>query len=707
MVTAWPLGRTVRGGLFVIACTTAAAPAKAACKDLLPGAVPTLSRPVTPRDLIRLRDIGSPDGAKFDAPLAVSPDHRLVAFVLSRADPDANAYCRALAIADLQKPGGVRLLDIGGDYIPVETVVRGLFVTIGTPRTISPAWSPDGKRVAYLRRDRGVTQIWIASPETGTAWQLSRSLVDVESVAWRGDGRTLLYTARPRRRAAEQAIDREALGGWLYDDRVAPNHGPRPGVRATEAPLETLAIDGVTGREVQVGQDATGADTPGMVRGATGNLAGIEPLSDELLAERRVWAAARGGERFTCTAAACRGRFDGVWWDASGTVLSFLRHEGWGKGMTALYRWEVGIRQPARTLLTQDRVQGCVAAGDALICTRESAARPRTIVRLDPMSGRTDTIFDPNPELAAMTLGSVRRLRWRTPHGLEAWGDLVLPPDAPRGARLPMVVVQYHSDGFLRGGTNDEYPIYAFAAQGIAVLSLERPATWASQFAGLRSADELERVNYRDWAERRSLLASLLAGVDAAVETGAIDSDKVGITGLSDGATTVRFALINAPRFAAAAISTCCLEPKTVMTYGGIAWARFNRAMGFPGVLDDHPIFWKPMSLAYNAAAIDTPLLMQLSDDEYLLALEPFEALREAGKPVEMHVFPDEHHGKWQPAHRLAIYQRNLDWFAYWLQGRRSPDPAKQDQYARWDRLRAERSEPKSSAPMPRHRPGA
>ncbi|MEV4311860.1 hypothetical protein [Actinocrispum sp. NPDC049592] len=31
---------------------------------------------------------------------------------------------------------------------------------------------------------------------------------------------------------------------------------------------------------------------------------------------------------------------------------------------------------------------------------------------------------------------------------------------------------------------------------------------------------------------------------------------------------------------------------------------------------------------------------------------------------------------------------QNLDWFDYWLTGRRDPDPAKKAQYARWDGMR-------------------
>lgn len=700
-----PVGRA-GAILFGIASVLAACPAYAACEDLLPAATAGPGGTVTARDLVRLRDIGSPEGSKSDAPLAVSPDGRSVAFVLSRADPETNRYCRALLLVGTDAPHRVRLLDRGGDYIPVESVVRGLFVTIGTPKTVTPAWSPDGRRIAYLRRDAGVTQIWVASPDTGTARQISQSPVEVESVTWSRDGRRLLYTARPARLTGEAAIAREGRSGWLYDDRVATNQGPRPQVRVAEAPLETLAIDPEDGAPVAL-DDADGAAPPRDGTSAAGYRAGIEPVSRDLLADDRLRVLAPDGRRVACTATACTGRFAGLWWDRAGQVLTFLRREGWARGRTGLYRWHVAMGQPVRTLSTQDRIRGCAALGDGLVCTREDSTSPRTIVRLDPATGAMHRLFNPNPEFAALHLGTVRRLTWRNDQGFEAWGDLVLPPGHMPGTRLPLVVVQYRSDGFLRGGTNDEYPIQAFAAQGMAVLSIERPAIWASRLPGLISADELERANYRGWAERKSLLSSLLAGVDAAVATGSVDGKRVGITGLSDGATTVRFALINTRRFAAAALSTCCLEPKTVMTYGGIAWARFNRSMGFPGVLHDDPAFWKPMSLAQNARSIDTPLLMQLADAEYLLALEPFEALREAGKPVEMHVYPDEHHGKWQPAHRLAVYQRNLDWFGYWLQDRRDPDPAKQAQYTRWDRLRAARDGARPPEPRPRHRPGA
>src|SRR3546814_2436539 len=83
----------------------------------------------------------------------------------------------------------------------------------------------------------------------------------------------------------------------------------------------------------------------------------------------------------------------------------------------------------------------------------------------------------------------------------------------------------------------------------------------------------------KDWADRRSLLSSILTGVGQVVARGIADPSRIGITGLSDGASSARFALINSRVFSAAAISQSSLEPKTAMTYGGIAWADYNRTL--------------------------------------------------------------------------------------------------------------------------------
>lgn len=676
------------------------APALAACNDLLPdpSRPMAVSRPVTAEDVLRLREIGQPDGSSYrqPSPLAVSPDGREVAFILTRADADTNTYCRAVVVMPLSG-GAPRHVADAGEMILNEMAGRGSLLTVGYVEPTTPLWSPDGRWIAFLRRENGTTRIWRVDSEGGEPVALSPPETNVEAMAFSADGRRLIFGTRPGLDHARQAIDREAREGWLYDERIVPNMGARPRLPAG-MPIIASAIDPARGTALhEIESDQTQLDAAMCARtqpstiAPNGRRAWVAPQDDRPKSPARLFVEARDGRQTLCAAANCDGGVFGVWWDETGDELRFMRREGWAQEETVLYRWTPGRAGPRAVLRTTDVLLGCVPEAGNLLCLREGSAVPRHLVRIDPLSGGSKPVWEPNPEFAGLALGTVERLRWRNAAGRPAWGDLVLPPGYRPGTRLPMVVVQYRSEGFLRGGTGNEYPIYAFAARGFAVLSVERASYVAEGVRGIANWDAFNAANMRDWGERRSLLSSLLTGVNQVIDRGIADPARIGITGLSDGASTARFALINSNLFAAASISSCCVDAQTATVYAGPAYARFARRLGYPPLTQPDPEYWRAYSAALNAERLDRPLLMQLADAEYLLGLETFAALREHGQPVELYVFPNEFHMKWQPAHRRAIYQRNLDWFGFWLQGHIDPDPAKAAQYRRWEEMRARR----------------
>lgn len=682
--------------------------AHASCSDLLPPAAPTgrgggefRMRPLQARDILMLRDIGQPDGSVFSAPtpLAVSSDGRNAAFVINRADPENNGYCRGLVVIELDGRGTPRLIDRGGELITSSGALRGLVSPSGWPAVVTPVWSSDGEWIAYLRRDGGRTQVWRVRADGGGAHPVTSSKVDVEAVAWSRETGRIVFTARPGLRSQADDMKREGLSGWLYDDRFIPNLANAPLPADVPAVVFSIGPDGSALRKANAPERTLIASTEDGFSGPSASAADgrkavtrrdgpIEPL---------ILSVTDHGREIRCDDAACRGAITGLWWDGQGDDLIFLRRDGWGAGEMGLYRWDPRSgRPPRRILTTSDVLLGCVPRGSgavsALICTLESARQPRQLVRVDTRTGRVQVIYDPNPEFAGLALGKVERLRWTNALGLKAWADLVLPPGYQGHAKLPMVVVQYHSSGFLRGGTGDEYPIHALAAAGFAVLSVERDVLNPSVFPGIRTWPQLNARLLRDWAQRRGLLNSLEKVVGMVVARGIADPRRIGITGLSDGSSSARFALINSKLFSVAAISTCCMEEQAVTTYSGIRLAEDFAQQGYPRAGsqadEESRAFWKAYSFSVNAERIDQPILMQLADDEYLLALQSFTALRAAGKPVEMYVYPGEHHIKWQSAHRAAVYERNLDWFAFWLQGRIDPDLSKREQYRRWQALR-------------------
>lgn len=677
-----------------------------------PGPLPPIgpSRPITTIDLARLRDIGMPDSSltELPSPLAISPDGKRLAFILSQGDPATNSICRQLMVADIKAKTAPHVIDSGGELLLLKYNIRGLLTSIGFPDAVTPGWSPNGRSIAYLRRDKGVTQLWRASADGSDAAPVTRSTVDIEAWAWAADDRVVV-ASRPGQIDVQARIEAEGKTGWLYDARFSPAYGPRPQMPG-DLSRHFDTIDLVTGAkseasatEIALVEPPREGGVPALDRiaNADGSHAWLQTDEPSPLSPERVHFSDAQGRETSCTADTCTGGIDKLYWSADANSVVYLRREGWAKSQTAFYRWDPAKGAPKRLSRTSDVLLGCLPHGSRFVCMREASSLTRRIAVVDPETGAAVTIYDPNPEFASLQLGPVERLTWRNALGLPAWGDLVLPPGYKPGAKLPMIVVQYDSEGFLRGGTGDEYPIFPLAAQGFAVLSVEDPPSIARALPKLKTWDEINRATTSDWAERRSKLSSTLTGVAMVVARGIADPKRIGITGLSDGASSARFALINSLVFSAAAISSSSLEVKTTMIYGGIAWADFNRKLGYPPATRDDPAFWKPFSMALNAKEMNAPLLIQASDDEYLLSLETFTALRENGKPVEMFVYPNEHHLKWQPGHRLAVYNRDIDWFAFWFQDKIDPDPGKTAQYDRWKAMRARREAATSTAISP------
>lgn len=687
-----------RAALATVAFTLilAAPAARAACESWDPvRSTGTFGpRPITARDLIELVNFGRPDIEPLGGPSAfdISPDGRWIATVLQRAELATNGFCQALVLIDRLHRAPPRVLDRGGDFLLSTYVEAGHYDSNGVPLLNKARFSPDGRTIAYLKRVDGRTRLWVASLDGRPARAVTPAAIDIARWGWGSTGTALVYAFRQGGDEAAAAIEREGLSGWHFDRRMVPMLGIRPQI---PAPLpEGIAMahvgDGGALRVSAVDRAALGDDDDiSLARhraGANGQVAWAARLHNYAFSPLRIEMRRANGSAIRCAASACTGRMLGLWWTENGRTLVFLRLEGWNDRFTALYRWSPGTGQPQRILETDDVIEGCTPADAELICTRQGATQPPRLVAIKVKSGEQQIVFDPNPGFANLVLGRVERLDWTNDVKREVYGDLVLPPGY-RGGPLPTIVVLYRSRGFLRGGTGNDYPIQLFAGRGFAVLSIDRPALFAQGVRSIGSDDAFWQANTRDWADRRSVNSAIQSGLDLLVSRGIADPSRLALTGLSDGSSSVRFALIQSRRYAAAAISTCCVDESSDEVVGPY-WVTESARLGYPPAAPVDKKFWLPYSMALNAPKMTTPLLMQLADSELLVALHTYTALKAAKQPVDLYFYPGEFHFKWQPAHRQAVYERNLDWFSFWLQGREDPTPAKAEQYLRWRALR-------------------
>ncbi len=667
------------------------------CKAMLLPTAKLADRPVDIETLARLRDIGFalrdiPVNAK---PLAVSADGSRVAFQISRADPATNTMCLGMVVMPLREGGQPILVDIGGERVTTGTSSLGLanFPT-GVSQTIEPHWAADGRSIAYLKRTGGRTRLWRADIAGKWARPIVSLPVDIDRVVWAPGDTRILIASRPGVAAADRAIDTEGRSGYVYDDRAFPLGTVRPLV-ADVYPTVIEAIDVDTGRRRPAteaekamfgGKDESVAPVARLVRRRGDDAAWVQPdRPDALIPRLRVWERYHGQVR-RCDAEDCLGDIRDLWFAADGRSVLFMRTDGFGGGLQSFFHWDLSTGQVRRTKLEDAMYSSCSPTGVWLACVRETPLRPGEVVLLDPITGRTRLVFNANPEITGHFRGTVEHLSWTDAYGISSFGELTLPPGYRAGQRLPLIVVQYRSTGFQRGGIGDEVPILPLAEAGFAVLNFNRPDGSAAA-RDVRTTDEGMHQAMSNWQEERDVLASLEDGVRRLVARGVVDKGRIGITGLSAGAQTAQFALNHSSMFAAASMSTCCKDPVTLMATAGRGLRSAQERWGLAPIESGNAEQWRGVSLAMNVDHIHTPILLQLSSWEFRAALETVSAFQAKKRPLELIVFPEEHHVKDQPAHRLAVYKRNLEWFDFWLNGKVHPGLGNEPQYARWRRL--------------------
>jgi dipeptidyl aminopeptidase/acylaminoacyl peptidase len=632
---------------------------------------------VTVDDLIRLRDFG---GMGLDTyagpPVAVSPSGEWIAVQLRRADPVSNRYCVGIVVKKIAG-GQPHAVAEGGEMLRLSFDKYGIAGLVsGAPTPSILRWSPDGRWLGYTREAAGILQVWRIRPDGSGEEQLTHARVNVEDFQWTNDSKAIVYRSRPGLIDANAQIDAEGKSGYRYDARFWTLASNRPYPASTiPTAIDTVYLNSGIVRtsddpERQLLEPQRARDWPSsavkVARAKTSDgAAWLVPEQPGAILRPNFLHAAMGGREFSCPDDACRDVVD-MWWSRNGRTLFFLQRRGPARSDTILFRWRPGQGSPRKILVTKDAWLGCQLPGRDLICAAEGSTSPRHVIAIDSETAAVRTVFDPNPEFEEIRLSPPQRLVWSNSFGIETFGDLVLPPDYRAGTRLPLIIVQYDSRGFLRGGTADEFPIQAFAAHGFAVLSFNRPPWYALSGPPLDLFAFL-RANQKDWLDRRSVNSSLETIIHQLVEKEIVDPKRVGITGQSDGASTVTFALIHSRLYAAAAISTCC-ESSSMMTMLGPGFADWYARSGYPRVGEERPDFWESSSIDRNTKSLaPTPLLIQAGEEEYRLSLETFEAVKAAGWPVEMYVFPGESHVKIQPEHRLAVYNRNIAWFERWL----------------------------------------
>jgi dipeptidyl aminopeptidase/acylaminoacyl peptidase len=642
-----------------------------------------------PEDLGLLVTAGSP---------RLSPDGRSVAYVVTRADLEANTYRSRVWIAATD-----------GSSPPRP-------VTAGEHNDGLPRWSPDGRQLAFTskRGEQGVTTLHVLAAEgPGEAALVATAPSAITSLEWSPDGRWLAYSgrvadpnkdldpkARPPRRITRffSRLDGE---GWIHDrpqhawlvpaDGAAPPVDVTPGEHRHGWPawlgndrlvlsgqrhdtwdldlLQDLFVVGIDGgaptplTHLSGEYDFPSPSPDGRLVAFVGEDSPVvEPLNVkvgvlDLATGEHHWVAA-GLDR---TKMPFPGVQPPVWLDDETFVFGAE-----DRGTVHLYRVGAAAGSEAELLLGGDRVvNGWDARSGVVAFAASTPDRPFEVFAV--VDGVERRLSDHSAVFRSRTNPRPAE-RFLAPSGdveVDAW--IVTPPDHDPNGSYPCLL-NIHGGPFTQYGERyfDEAQLQASA--GYVVLlsnprgSSGREQSWGRAIRG--SAADIDPGT--GWGTVDA--DDVMAVVDEALRRYPfIDPDRLGVLGGSYGGYLTSWLAGHTDRFKAACSERAVNNMLTEEWTSDISTA-FHRYLG-TSIVEDVSEYVRMSPITY-VKDIHTPVLIVHSEEDWRCPIEQAEQLfvhlRLLGREVEFVRFPAEGHElsrSGSPIHRRQRAEIILEFF--------------------------------------------
>lgn len=678
---------------------------------------------ISPQRLLEVIDLSNP---------VISPDGRYVAFRAEQASVERNTYDTTWYVQALD--GKSPPLHVADGGVPL----RG---TAGLSLPATVVWSPDGRWIYYRALIDGQIDVWRAAADGSGASPVTRDAADTRRFILSTDGRTLTYSTDATRAEIRQAEQDEYDRG-IRIDKTVPIGAPlfrssyikgrlatqrytglwfdRAGLLAAE-PDHWKALD----LETRAARDLMPSDRPSsplapsdlkLARGVpepwrlsldsgTGrivlltrvNKPDVQPFG--LAVQLAMLPNRTASKPILCVAKLCKNKaISGVQWRPGSDEVLFTVTDPTEGLAQSIYSWNVQTGVVRLVVRAKGFLSGgryhfyklgyipCGLSSMVLVCVTAAADQPPRLERIDLESGKRHVLFDPNEALAMdMAKVPVHLLRWKDKQGRWFTGQFY-PARRSGSGPAPLFITYYSCPGFVRGGVGDEWPLVSLAQVGISALCI-------NYFVPM-PVDAVERYN--------QALSAVKSVVDLLASQGKIDQTRAGMGGLSLGSDYSLWVAMKSDLLAAVSVTSPSVSPIYYL-FNRLKGESFTTGikeiwkLGSPEVTPEQ---WQALSPTYNVDKFHAPILFQTPEQEYLHSLDYVMPLL-LDQRADMYVFPNEPHQKFQPKHKLAAYDRNLDWFRFWLQSYEDPDPGKQEQYAHWRTIREHvcaRSAKKASA---------
>jgi dipeptidyl aminopeptidase/acylaminoacyl peptidase len=585
-------------------------------------------------------------------------------------------------------------------------------LTDGAWRDTAPAWSPDGRRIAFLSNRSGSTQVHVLWLDTRETAQLTRVDRDPGGLVWSPDGTQIAFTMAlpdetsvlpvklpPTPKGAQLAkgatvVDRPSWGSdgigqtskeWRHVFVVDALTGGTPrqvtsgsynhAAPAWSADGRTLLVSGIRKPDAEYLRNDT------EIYAIALDTLTVTPLTDRKgpdtaphVSPDGRWVAYTGFDEQNFTnhvgslylmdttggtrrawAAKLPSSPDPVGWAPDSTGFYYSMEE---KGEDHLYFVPTTPGAAPRRLTTGAHVLASVSVSKTgrAAAVRSTVTQPGVLVTFEiARSADMTVLVDVNRDvLGDVTLSRAEELWFTAPDGVRAQGWLMKPASFDPSKKYPLLL-------WIHGGPWSMYNVgwnwawQNFAANGYAVL-------WTNPRGSTGYGQDF--VNGIQFAYPGMDYDDLMAGVDAAIATGWVDASNLFVCGGSGGGVLTAWIVGKTDRFRAAVSMRPVINWHSfVGTTDGINW--YNQFRKFPWEDPQEYAARSPLSLVGDVV---TPTMVMTGEADLRTPIsqseEYYRALKMLRKADTLLVrMPEEFHGWRRPSRQLLQQLYLMAWF--------------------------------------------
>ena len=581
----------------------------------------------------------------------------------------------------------------------------------------SPRWSPDGSRIAYMKREGDRTAIHVHYLSSGRDARLGAFGESPSALTWAPDGQSIAFSmavkgeseklvSKPKKpEGAEWAEPAKVIDRARYRTNsdgfldLAYNHIfvlPADGGTARQLTSGDFHHNGPlsftpNGREIVFAANrhedweletresdifsvnvASGAliqltDEPGAEFNPAVSPDGrriaflrVEKIDQPFFATE-VYVMDQNGSNARSLTESLDRRAGDVQWLSSSEVTFTYQHRGENMIGAANVNGNrrVAVEGIGGTTIGRPYVSGAYDAGrgNTLVYTKGSAYRPADLYVTK--NGRARRLTELNEDtLRHRDLGDVRSFTYASSlDGLEVQGWMITPPGYEEGKRYPLII-EIHGGPHLAYGPHFSAELQRMAAAGYVVIYDNHRGSigYGSEFANLL---KYKYSSPDDFADHMS-------AVDWAIDNGFADEKNLFIAGGSAGGIATAYAVGLTNRFNAAMAAKPVINwVSKVLTADSYIDQIASQFPGPPWEHLDH--YWQrsPLSLVGN---VETPTMLLTGEVDYRTPMSEteqfYQALQLRRVPSVMVRIPGSNHGiAGRPSRLNAKTDYTLAWF--------------------------------------------